>query len=130
MYRHATRQEEVDRMRAELFDLYGVAKHALRASVESYSIKALELFYGFKRDVDLRKASAALHTVERALELGEAHALDPAIRADVESYNRDDCISALKLRDWLEALRAGVERGGVTLPRRTPKPEEPEPEPK
>ena len=120
MQRHATRQEEVDRMlRAELFvDLYGVVKHALRASVESYSIKALEPFYGFGRDVDLRKASAALHTVERALELGEAHALEPQLRAEVESYNRDDCVSALKLRGWLEGLRAEVERSASPSPGR------------
>ena len=27
----------------------------------------------------------------------------PAVRAAVEGYNRDDCVSALRLRDWLES---------------------------
>ena len=52
MGRYASREEEIDRMlRAKLFvDLYAVVRHALRAGVESYSIKQLEQFYGFKRD--------------------------------------------------------------------------------
>jgi uncharacterized protein len=128
MGRHATKQEEVDRLlRAERFvDLYGVVKHALRASVESYSLKKLEPFYGFKRDLDLRNASFALHRVERALELGDLDALDADLRGNVESYNQDDCRSAMQLRTWLESLRAEVERSGIALPRGKPKDEEPE----
>ncbi|MCM3876755.1 MAG: TM0106 family RecB-like putative nuclease, partial [Thermoanaerobaculia bacterium] len=58
MGRHATRARELDRMlRAELFvDLLAVVKQGLRASVESYSIKKLEEFYGFTREADLRDA--------------------------------------------------------------------------
>jgi uncharacterized protein len=132
MGRHATKQEEVDRLlRAERFvDLYGVVRHALRASVESYSIKKLEPFYAFRRDLDLRDASSALHRVERALELGDLDAIDADLRGNVESYNQDDCLSALRLRDWLEELRAKVERTGVVLPRRPEKEEETEREPK
>ena len=50
MGRYATREEEIDRMlRAGLFvDLYHVVRHGIRASVESYSIKQLEPFYGFR----------------------------------------------------------------------------------
>ena len=57
MGRHATREAEIDRMlRAGLFvDLYAVVKHSLRASVESYSIKDLEPFYGFTRTVALAR---------------------------------------------------------------------------
>ena len=55
MGRHATREAEIDRMlRAGLFvDLHAVVKHALRASVEQYSIKDLEPFYGFTREPSL-----------------------------------------------------------------------------
>ena len=38
----------------------------------------------------------------------------------VESYNREDCESALKLRDWLEHLRAEVIAQGHELPRPQP----------
>ena len=38
--------------------------------------------------------------------------------AVVERYNRDDCVSAARLRDWLEQLRAEAERAsGDELPR-------------
>lgn len=123
MGRHATREAEVDRMlRAELFvDLHAVVKHGLRASVERYSIKDLEPFYGFKRTVELADARTSLRVVERALELGATDAITSEVRAAVESYNRDDCLSALQLRGWLEELRASVEAGGTLVPRPEPK---------
>jgi uncharacterized protein len=51
MGRHSTPEAEIDRMlRAGLFtDLHTVLKRALRASVEQYSLKALEVFHGFQR---------------------------------------------------------------------------------
>src|SRR5690606_16790386 len=61
MGRYATREEEIDRMlRAGLFvDLYQVVRHPVRASVESYSIKQMESFYGFVREKDLADAGLA-----------------------------------------------------------------------
>jgi len=51
MGRHATRAEEVDRLlRGERFvDLFAVVRQSLRASVEKYSIKDLERFFGYER---------------------------------------------------------------------------------
>ena len=62
MGRYATREEEIDQMlRARLFvDLFGVVRHSVRASVESYSIKRLEPFYGFARQAALTDANVAL----------------------------------------------------------------------
>jgi len=40
-------------------------------------------------------------------------------------YNRDDCLSALHLRDWLEVVRARLVAGGTSIPR--PPLESPEP---
>jgi predicted RecB family nuclease len=92
-YHPEAREAEIDRMlRAELFvDLYAVVRHAVRASVERYSIKDLEPFYGFKRDVELDDARTNLRVVERALELGATDAVTGEVRAAVEGYNRDDC---------------------------------------
>ncbi len=119
MGRHATREAEVDRMlRAELFvDLHAVVKHAIRASVERYSIKDLEPFYAFKRTLDLAEVRTNLRVVERALELGAVDAITPEVRSAVESYNRDDCVSALRLREWLEGLRTSVVASGIPVPR-------------
>ncbi|TIU83849.1 MAG: TM0106 family RecB-like putative nuclease, partial [Mesorhizobium sp.] len=74
MGRYGTREDEIDRMlRAELFvDLYSVVRHAIRASVESYSIKRLEPFYGFVRQVPLPEANSALTNFQANLELGDA----------------------------------------------------------
>jgi uncharacterized protein len=123
MGRHATREAEIDRMlRAELFvDLYAVVRHSIRASVERYSIKDLEPFYQFSRNVELEDARTNLRVIERALELSATGAVTEQVRAAVEGYNRDDCISAFRLREWLERLRGSVEAKGIVVPRPTAK---------
>jgi uncharacterized protein len=142
--RYATRENELDTiLRAELFvDLHTIVKHSLRASVETYSLKDLEQFYGLVRAQDLRVATASRRALEWAiemredlgfsaaaaaqakpqLELGLDSATGPSRFAEhvaiVERYNRDDCVSAAALRGWLEELRADAERdAGNELPR-------------
>ncbi len=113
MCRHATRESQIDAwLRADVFvDLYTVVRQALRAGVERYSIKNLEPLYGYAREVELADARRNLQAVELGFELGELAQLDAGIRDAVEGYNRDDCVSALRLRDWLERQRpAGLER--------------------
>src|SRR6185503_20223417 len=119
MGRYATRENEVDRMlRAGLFvDLHAVVRQALRASVEEYSIKKLEALYGFERAADLKDAGVSLRAVQRALELNEPEAIDEESRGMVAAYNRDDCLSALRLSRWLERLRAERVAEGADIPR-------------
>ncbi len=123
MGRYGTRGEELDRLlRAERFvDLHAVVRQGLRVGVEHYSLKHLEPLHGFERALELRTASAWLHGVERALELGDPSSILPEARAAVESYNRDDCLSTLGLRDWLERVRGGALEQGALLPRPAPK---------
>lgn len=109
MGKYATREEEIDRMlRAGLFvDLYNnVVRHSIRASVESYSIKKLEPFYGYKRAVALSDANKALFHVQTRLELNDIKGITDENKVVVAGYNCDDCVSTWKLRDWLEGLRA------------------------
>ena len=117
--RHATRENQLDRLlRAERFvDLYAVVRQGIRASVESYSIKQLEKFYGYQRRENLDAARGALRGVERLIELGLAKNIPPDRRLIVEKYNQDDCLSTLALRDWLEQLRGELESAGKTIPR-------------
>ena len=114
-----TRGEEVDRiLRARLFvDLHTVVRQSLRASVERYSIKDLEPFYGFERGTDLRAANDHRHRLERLLETGRRGEVSRETLGIVEAYNRDDCASLIGLRDWLEALRSDLVAGGEELPR-------------
>ena len=111
MSRYATREDEVDRLlRGRVFvDLHRVVRQGLRASVESYSIKKLEPFYGFARDVDLTAATRALVGFEARLESGEAADVPAELRAQIRGYNRDDCLSTLRLAEWLEACRGELQ---------------------
>ena len=107
MSRYATREDEVDRLlRGRVFvDLHRVVRQGLRASVLSYSIKRLEPFYGFARAVDLTTATRALIQVEVRLESGDAAGIPEPLRTEIEGYNRDDCLSTLRLAAWLEECR-------------------------
>jgi predicted RecB family nuclease len=119
MGRYGTREDDVDRMlRAHLFiDLYSVVKNGIRASVESYSIKKLEPLYGYERVTDLSDANKALANIQAALELNDLGSVLEKHRAAVESYNRDDCLSTLGLRNWLERVRSALVESGEAIDR-------------
>jgi uncharacterized protein len=122
MGRYASREEEVDRMlRAKLLiDLLAAVRHSVRAGVESYSIKQLEQFYGFKRMVELPDANRALASVEACLELDEPNAIGEDQKTVAEAYNRDDCVSTHQLREWLEGIRQTLIEEGHDIPRPAP----------
>ncbi len=103
MQRHATREDEIDvllrgRVLVNLYD--HVVRQGIRASVERYSIKDLERFYMPRREGGITRAGFSVVEYERWMEEG-----DPAILDAIAAYNRDDCVSNLLLRDWLEARR-------------------------
>jgi predicted RecB family nuclease len=127
MGRYATKERELDRLlRAGRFvDLYHVVRQAIIAGVERYSIKNLEVFYGFDRDVDLAVARRNLHIVEQGIELDTMHIVPQEVLDAVEGYNRDDCVSTLKLRNWLEGLRSEAIAEGIDVPRPVPGDSEP-----
>jgi uncharacterized protein len=129
MGRYATREDEIDRMlRASLFvDLYTIARQSIRASVERYSIKNLEIFYDFNRSVPLVEVRRALAKLEARLELNDAAAITDESKDIVLRYNRDDCLSAQRLRDWLEKIRGERIAKGEVVSR--PTADEPEPSP-
>jgi predicted RecB family nuclease len=123
MGRYATRADELDDLLGgKVFvDLFSVVRKGLRAGIDSYSIKKLEPFYGLAREVDLRVASRQLRAVEYAIARKDAASLTSDILDAVRSYNRDDCVSALELRDWLEKLRLEAEeQRGEPVPRPSP----------
>ena len=103
MQRHATREDEIDvLLRAgTLVNLYDhVVRQAILASVESYSIKRLEVFYMPEREGGITNAGFSIVEYERWIEERQPEILDA-----IAAYNRDDCISNLRLRDWLEERR-------------------------
>ena len=123
MGRHATREEQVDRLLrgGVLVDLYRAVRQGLRASVESYSIKKLEPLYEFERAEGLRDAGSSIVEFEEWLELGEGDRPASKILDSIATYNRDDVLSTLRLRDWLETLRIELaDRTGHPVPRPAP----------
>lgn len=102
--KHGTREAEVDKLlRANRFvDLYSIFREGLRASVERYSLKDLELFTEFKRKIELRIAGAARRQVEFALELNAIADVSEEVINIVREYNADDCLATEALHRWLE----------------------------
>lgn len=122
MGRYATKEDEIDNfLRSNAFvDLLSVVRNALRASVESYSLKKLEPFFSFKRQVPLHDANVALTTLSAGLELNNILSIDDKTKAVVQGYNADDCFATLHLRDWLEGLRAERIAEGIAILRPAP----------
>jgi len=92
----------LDRLMRErrFVDLYAVVRGALITSEPSYSIKALEVFYGLKREGEVKTAGGSVVAYENWRETGDQQILD-----EIEDYNRIDCQSTEKLRDWLIGIR-------------------------
>lgn len=118
MQRHQTREDEVDRiLRGQvLVDLYQVVRQGIRASVESYSIKKIEKFYMTAREGPVTEAGFSVVAYETWLRDHDEQHL-----RDLADYNRDDCVSTLLLRDWLEERRReGIMVRGWDVPRPEP----------
>lgn len=105
--RHGVREADVDRMlRDELFvDLYPIVRRALRVGSRSYSIKKLEpLYMGEEvrtQDVQQGGDSILRYVEARELLAGGDEAGAKVILDDLADYNRYDCVSTRRLRDWL-----------------------------
>ncbi|GAA4936497.1 TM0106 family RecB-like putative nuclease [Streptomonospora halophila] len=111
-----TREAEVDELlrHRRLVDLYTAVKKSLRVSQRSYSIKYLEpLYLPQSRGGEVTTAASSIDAYAdylAAAEAGETERADKIVRA-IADYNRDDCVSTARLRDWLEDLRT---RNGIT----------------
>jgi uncharacterized protein len=123
MGRYATREPQLDTLLrgGRFVDLLRAVRHGVRCSVESYSIKKLEAFYGFEREAALPDVNRSIARVQAALELGEPLAELAEDCSVVQRYNADDCRSTAALRDWLEELRHQAIEAGADIARPEPK---------
>lgn len=114
--RHGTREADVDRLLRDgvFVDLYPIVRRALRVGSRSYSIKKLEpLYMGAEvRTSDVQKGDDSIvkYVQARALEEDGEDAAARVIFEDLADYNRYDCVSTRRLRDWLvdRAREAGL----------------------
>jgi uncharacterized protein len=111
---HLAGEDIVDNWLREgvLVDLYATARHSLRISEPSYSIKKLEpLYMGSNlRSGDVKDAGASVVAYAAycaARDDGDA-AGARGILASISDYNEYDCLSTLRLRDWLLHLRSST----------------------
>jgi predicted RecB family nuclease len=106
MGRYATREEEIDDLFREkvLVDLYRVVTQSMQISRPSYSLKEVENFYDQGREAEVKQAGDSVLMFEKWRESGEADLLQA-----IEDYNREDCDSTLRLRDWLLTQREACE---------------------
>jgi predicted RecB family nuclease len=102
MARHDVGADEVDRLlRGDvLVDLLNVVRQGIRGSVESYSLKQVEKAYMPVREGPVTEAGFSVVAFETWL---KEH--DQAILDGIADYNRDDCVSTYRLREWLEEWR-------------------------
>ena len=118
--RYATHETEVDDLlRSVVFvDLYAVVRGAVRVSQPSYSIKKLEPLYMSDEDrsgMDVAAGDASIaeyHESRQLAEDGEAEKAQAKLDA-LRDYNRYDCLSTLRLRDWLLEIKAAAAPGST-----------------
>ncbi len=88
-----------------LVDLYPLVRKTFRVGTENYSLKSLEPLYmgGQLRTGDVTTAAASITEYARYCELrAEGRDEDAAVVLKyIEDYNRYDCTSTRRLRDWL-----------------------------
>jgi len=81
-------------------DLFRVVKQAINISEKSYSIKEIEKYYDFKRTGDIKKGDISEEFYIQWIENKNQKLLD-----EIEEYNKQDCISTFKLRNWLLKIK-------------------------
>ncbi|MFD1713448.1 TM0106 family RecB-like putative nuclease [Amnibacterium flavum] len=105
-----------------LVDLYPIVKRSIRISERSYSLKKLEpLYMGDELRVsDVTNAAASITAYVDYTVLRDAGRADEAaaLLAEIAEYNRYDCVSTRRLRDWLVARadEQGVARRDELVP--------------
>lgn len=113
--RHGVPRAEVEEALETFVDLYEVVKRSVHVSQRSYSIKKLEPFYMGEhlRDADgVTDGGASVVAYAEAValrEAGDEAGWQQRLQALAE-YNRYDCESTLRLRDWLLDLREQAHR--------------------
>jgi predicted RecB family nuclease len=122
---HGTGEDIVDEwLRTGLLvDLLDTVRQSVRISESSYSIKKLEPFYmPAGREGDVKDAGASVVAYADYCEARDAGlAGDTAkaaqaqeILASISDYNEYDCLSTLRLRDWLLEIGAATVAGDWT----------------
>jgi hypothetical protein len=116
--RHGVGEDAVDDLLRQnvLVDLYPIVRQAMRIGTHSYSLKKLEpLYMGDAERAGVANAADSIAEYVRSRELlaaGDA-AESARVQDDIARYNTYDCVSTLRLRDWLLERAASVSRDSL-----------------
>ena len=122
--RYGIREGEVDTLLREgvFVDLYPLVLRTVRVGSRSYSIKKLEPLYMGEdvRTSDVQKGDDSIvqYVASRQLAAAGETAEADAVLADLADYNRYDCVSTRRLRNWL--IDIAREKGVNPAPPDTP----------
>ncbi|KJC64925.1 TM0106 family RecB-like putative nuclease [Agreia bicolorata] len=116
--RHGVGEETVDDLLRQnvLVDLYPVVRQGMRIGTHSYSLKKLEpLYMGDAERAGVANAADSITEYVRSRELLAAGDVVGSARVqdDIARYNTYDCVSTLRLRDWLLERAASVPRDSL-----------------
>ena len=117
--KYAVKENEIDiLLRTDTFvDLHRVLKQSIRAGVEKYSLKDLEVYHGFVREIDLRTVSGFKADFEFLIEANKVDSITDEMKEVVKQYNQDDCASTMQLHKWLERERKKLIDAGEIIER-------------
>ncbi|HET9564533.1 MAG TPA: TM0106 family RecB-like putative nuclease [Mycobacterium sp.] len=113
--RYGVGEDEVDDLLRSgvLVDLFPLVRKCIRVGVENYSLKSLEpLYMGSElRTGDVTTAADSINAYARYCDMhadGRGDEAEIALK-EIEDYNRYDCRSTHRLRDWL--IKIAIESG-------------------
>lgn len=102
-------EDEVDQLLRDgvFVDLYATVRSGIRASARSYSLKKLEPLFMPDRtgEVTAGDESIVVYHQHVAARIAGQDAQADRLLSEIAEYNEQDCISTLRLRDWLLGLR-------------------------
>ncbi|MDJ0350846.1 TM0106 family RecB-like putative nuclease [Cryobacterium sp. PH29-G1] len=121
--RHGVGEDQIDQLLREnvLVDLYPLVRKTMRVGSRSYSIKKLEpLYMGAElRGGEVTNAADSITEYAAARDLHAHGDVSEAQRMldSIADYNRYDCVSTVRLRNWLLTLArtAGIRPTGSVL---------------
>jgi len=100
--KYESKYRELDQLlrNNKFVDLYKIIKDSLLLSTSDYKLKTIEKFYNFSHDSDVSSGEDSLVAFEKYLDSNSEEILKEIIK-----YNKLDCESTEKLRDWIISIK-------------------------
>lgn len=119
MGKYVTKEAEIDQLlRSEsLINLSQIVKQSIRAGIEKYTLRELEVFYQFNRNQDLRVVAMHQSDYKFLLETKKYELITDVLQNPIIEFNKDECFSLKNLQNWLEENRTQLIALGEEIPR-------------